>query len=192
MQRWDDAILEQALANASVDEKWSDDMLFAQWVAASRQLQLRGRVRSTANIPAELAESIIRRWSGGTFTRGSAPAVDVVGADGTTYQVKALRRTDPGRNSVTTLSRLDGFDQLVVIVLEFDLSVCLGLRVSSSDLIRYGNELLTGANFRRLTLTRKFCEHKAVKQIPRAGLLRHHPLAALVDWDVPRWKPESW
>jgi hypothetical protein len=180
-----EAILDQVTASFPAIGSSSDDELFGLWVASGRELQRRNLVRSLGNVPADLAERVVERWSEGRRTAGSTPTVDVIGADGTRYQVKSVRRTDPGRNSVGTLSGFD-FDELVVVVLEFDLSIRSGLRISSEDLRRHRDELLTGAEGRRLTLTRKFCAHPAVHPIPRLELARHHPLRAITDWEPPR------
>lgn len=191
--KWPDELLERVSAHYAAVAASSEDELIGVWVAATHQLLRRGLVRSIGNVPADLAESIVEKWSGGTRTPGSTAAVDVIGPAPahTTYQVKSVRRTDPGRNSVATLSSFD-FDELVVIVFEFDLSLRVGLRVSSDDLKRHRRELLTGSEQRRLTLTRKFCHHPAVRLIPRADLLRLHPVSAAVEWDPPRWEPEKW
>lgn len=189
MRKWPDDLLDRATAGVLAVESAEDDELFRLWVAASRALQERGLARSLANIPADLAERIVADLIDGQRTPSSSRAVDVRGPDGTTFQVKALRRTDPGRSSVATFSSFD-FDQLIVIVFEWDLSARVGIQISAKDLNRHRKRLLTGPDHRRLTLTRRFCEHSS--KIPKHELVKHHPLKPLVVWEPPRWEPASW
>lgn len=191
MTRWPDELLDRATTRVASVESASDDELVALWVVASRELQQRALVRSLANVPADLAEGIVARLVGGQRTAGSTRAVDVLAPDGRTVQVKSLRRTDPDRNSVATFSSFD-FDELIIIVFEWDLSLRVGIRVLAEDLKRHRSELLTGADHNRLTLTRRVCEHRAVQPIPRRELITHHPLQPLVAWEAPRWEPEGW
>lgn len=191
-QRWPDELLDTVAERFPSVQECDEDDLFALWVAVSLALQRKDRVRSLGNVPADLAELIVEKLVGGKRTRGSTVAVDVIGPDGETrYQVKSLRRTDPGRNSVGTLPGFQLFDHLIVIVFEYDLSICLGLRASANDLSKHRTELLTGRDHRRLSLTRKFCSHRIVTRIPQEQLARHHPAPALAEWTAPRWYPDS-
>lgn len=187
MSKWPDHVLDRATAGVRAIDSAADDELLRLWVAASHALQQRGSVRSLANIPADLAEGIVASLEGGQRTPSSSPAVDVLGPDGTTYQVKALRRTDPGRNSIGTFSNFD-FEQLIIVIFEWDLSARVGIRISAKALVRHRERLLTGSGHDRLTLTQRFCEHEAVQPIYRKELLKHHPLQPLVAWDPPRWE----
>jgi hypothetical protein len=166
------------------------ESLLSLWAALGARIQQEGIVDRLGNLPANLAEHLVARWSGATVQHGSNPAVDVI-ADATRYQVKCLRRTDPGRNSVTTLPATFAFDELIIIVFEYDLSLCVGLRVNASDLARYADALMTGAAKRRITLTLRFCSHPAVRQIPRKELECVHPFPPVVAWQRPRWLPDA-
>lgn len=85
--------------------------------------------RNGAQLAGHSSERIVEENVRGERT----PGIDVRGPDGLGYQVKALRRTDPGRNSVATLSRFEDVDELFIVVFEWDLFVRVGIRISSAD-----------------------------------------------------------
>ncbi|MCA1695873.1 MAG: hypothetical protein LC749_14700 [Actinobacteria bacterium] len=161
--------------------------LLGLWVAVATRIRQEGLVQRIGNLPADLAEEIVAQWTRGTRQHGANPAVDVI-ANGVTYQVKCVRRTDPRRNSITTLPAELIFDQLVIIVFEYDLSICAAFQISKDDLMRHTSELMTGKDQRRITLTAKFCNHHAVIPIPREELEGVAPPSrAVIEWSTPRW-----
>lgn len=63
------------------------------------------------------------------------PELDVIGPNQERVQVKSLRYTDPGRNSVAESPLGEkGFDRLVIVCFEYDMTVREGWSIAGDEL----------------------------------------------------------
>lgn len=99
-----------------------------------------GLIRAQRSIPGEIAEALVAAYVGGRLAESASQKDVDVEAGGELIQVKALRYTDPGRNSVGEF-RLGskGFTRLIVVCFDYDMTPLEAWGVSSSEL----DELLT-------------------------------------------------
>lgn len=99
--------------------------LMELWAATMSELKDRGVVRSGNNPIADYAEVLVARHYGVEPIGGSTAGYDVVTRSGERIQVKALRKTRPGRRTLGAIRRLDAgdFDTLVAVVFSPSLSV---------------------------------------------------------------------
>lgn len=129
----------------------------------------RGIVRSANNPIADIAERIVATYVGGELAAPNEKSFDVTSADGTTLQVKALRRT---RSNGTGLSALRSmaFDELAVVVFENDMTVIEGVFVPKAAVEELmGWSKTWQAN--RVGLTKKFLADDRVVRVPADQLL---------------------
>ncbi len=91
---------------------------------------------------------------------------------GRRVQVKALRYSDPGRNSVASFTRPVSFDELATVQFEYDMRVRDALLIDAK-LIRVQTEkdlgLLTPAGM-RLSLGRKVLDHSEIVPPEKLGI----------------------
>src|SRR5207244_769823 len=95
----------------------SDGQLVALFGEVMSELRTRGVVRSGNNPIADMAERVIADYYGVEPEPPNSRSYDVVAPDGTTIQVKALRRTRSSRRNLSALRTLD-FDVLAAVVFE--------------------------------------------------------------------------
>lgn len=123
----------------------------SMWAAVVLRMRDQELIRGHGSVPGELAESLMCRWYAGTLSHQSTPDVDVETPRGRRIQVKALRYTDPGRNSVASFSRRIAFDELAIVRFEYDMRLRDALLVESR-LLRVTDEtgpgLLTPSGMR--------------------------------------------
>jgi hypothetical protein len=79
-------------------------------------------VRSANNPIADMAERVVADYYGVEPAPPNEKAFDVLAKDGTRIQVKALRRTKPGRSGLSPLRDLD-FDLLAIVIFEIDMEL---------------------------------------------------------------------
>lgn len=122
------------------------------WAAIMLKMSTNGLIRAQRSIPGEIAEALVAAYVGGRLAESASQKdVDVV-ADDERIQVKALRYTDPGRNSVGEF-RLGakGFTRLIIVCFAYDMTPLEAWTVSSAeldDLLTKGSSIAHG----RLTL----------------------------------------
>lgn len=120
-----------------------DEDLASMWAAVVLRLRDQGLTRGHGSVPGELAESLICRWYAGKLSDQSTPDVDVETPRRRRIQVKALRYTDPGRNSVAAFTRPIAFDELAIVRFEYDMRVRDALLLESG-LLRVPDETAQG------------------------------------------------
>lgn len=98
----------------------SDAELIELYGRVMNEMQERGIVRSANNPIADIAERIVADYYGVNPEPPNRKSFDIVASDGTTIQVKALRRTKSGRRNLSPLRSLD-FDFLVAVLFEADM-----------------------------------------------------------------------
>jgi len=111
------------------------------------ELRHRGITRSYNNPVADLAERIVALALGATLAGRSNAGHDLVGADGTRFEVKARRLTaaNPSRQ-MGVIRNIDRrlFDKLVCVLFDEDFNVIRGCVVpheAIKDLARFGNSI---------------------------------------------------
>lgn len=102
-----------------------DAQLLRLWARVTDELSDRGVTRSANNPIADRAERLVADLYGVDLVSGSTAAYDLITKSGERVQVKALRLTRPGRRNLSAIRNLDagGFDVLVVVIFEKDLTV---------------------------------------------------------------------
>jgi len=98
----------------------SDDELIGEYGRVMAELLARGIVHSANNPIADIAERLVADHFGVEPESPNSKAVDVITADGTRVQVKALRRTKAGRNRLSAIRSVD-FDLLAAVVFKVDM-----------------------------------------------------------------------
>ncbi|HEX8753958.1 MAG TPA: hypothetical protein VF731_11125 [Solirubrobacterales bacterium] len=101
-------------------EEISDAELIELYGSVMEELRERGIVRSANNPIADIAERIIADHYGVDPEPPNSKAYDVVAKDGTTIQVKALRRTKSSRRNLSPLRSLD-FDYVAAVIFHADM-----------------------------------------------------------------------
>ena len=98
--------------------------LLALWVNVLGELRARGAIRSANNPVGDYAEFLVARHYGVEVEPPSTKGYDIRTPSGELIQVKALRRTQPGRTGLSRLGNLDepGFDAIVIVALSADFS----------------------------------------------------------------------
>ena len=96
-------------------EEISDAELIELYGSVMEEMRKRGIVRSANNPIADIAERIIADHYGVDPEPPNNKAYDVVAKDGTTIQVKALRRTKSSRRNLSPLRSLD-FDYVAAVM----------------------------------------------------------------------------
>ncbi|MGI8730126.1 MAG: hypothetical protein ACR2LK_09090 [Solirubrobacteraceae bacterium] len=141
------------------------------WAALMLLMRDRGLIRAQTSVPAEIAEALVAAYTGGSLAQSSSQKGYDILAGEERIQVKALRYTDPGRNSVGAFPLADkGFDRLIIVCFEYDMTLRNALSIQAADL----DDLLTrpaGATRGRLTLTNKVLQDARVRQISSVELL---------------------
>jgi hypothetical protein len=134
------------------------------------ELRARAIVRSGNNPIADIAERLVADYYGGTVAPPNEKGFDVLTKAGERLQVKALRRTQKGRTTLSPL-RSHEFDAVVIVVFELDMRVVEALHVPLSVVeARQGWSSTWQAH--RLSLTASLRGDGAVSRIGGAELLR--------------------
>jgi hypothetical protein len=142
----------------------AEDDLPRMWAAVTDRMAYLGLIRGLGNVPAEIAERFVNEYLGGELASRGTTGYDLV-ADGQRVQVKCLRMTDELRNTVGNFPLNLGFDVLVIVRFEYDMTVRDAWHIDGAAL----PSLLTKGG--RLTLTRRVIESASVHQISREELL---------------------
>jgi len=106
------------------------------WAALMLRMTDVGLVRAQRSVPGEMAEALVASYVGGTLTTSaSQKGYDVITREHERIEVKALRYTDPGRNSVAEFPFGDkGFDRLIVVCFEYDMTTREAWSIASHEL----------------------------------------------------------
>ena len=104
----------------SAFEELGDEDLIGLYGKVMAALLERGIVHSANHPIADIAESLVADHYGARPAPPNQKAVDVVAPDGTRIQVKALRRTKPGRNRLSAIRSLE-FDLLAAVIFKLDM-----------------------------------------------------------------------
>jgi hypothetical protein len=101
-------------------QKLKDAELIELYGAVMEELRERDIVRSANNPIADIAERLIADYYEVDPEPPNSKTYDIVTKDGTTIQVKALRRTKSSRRNLSPLRSLD-FDYLAAVIFKADM-----------------------------------------------------------------------
>jgi len=103
-----------------------DNELPALWSETLQEMRLRNLIRSHNNPVADFAELYVARHFEGTLAAKSMAGYDVLGPDGTRYQVKSRRITTENASrqlgAIRSLEK-DPFDVLIAVLFDVNLVV---------------------------------------------------------------------
>jgi hypothetical protein len=151
-----------------LDDK-TDAELVALYGAVMSALYQRGVVRSGNNPIADMAERLIADYYGVKRQPPNNKSFDVATPDGTTVQVKALRRTKPTRRGLSPLRTLD-FDYLAAVIFAADMKLEEAAFVPVAVVREYMGWSNTWKS-NRLSLTQKLLNDDRVRRVPAADLV---------------------
>jgi hypothetical protein len=104
--------------------------LLKLWAAVMRELRTKDIVRTNNNPVGDIAEAIVHQYYKGS-ERGSFVQAgwDVITADGTRIQVKAMRQTAGSKRRNLSPIRDSDYDSVVIVILNEDFEVVEGLHL---------------------------------------------------------------
>ncbi len=143
--------------------------LVALYGEVMSELHQRGVVRSGNNPIADMAERVIADYYGVEPEPPNSKSYDVVTEDGTTIQVKALRRTKSSRRNLSPLRTLD-FDLVAAVVFAVDMQLVEAVFVpvvTVRDHMNWSNTWKA----HRLALTNRLLDDPRVRRVPAAELV---------------------
>jgi hypothetical protein len=140
--------------------------LFGRVMLALRERDI---VRSANNPIADIAEQLVAAHYGGKVAPPNEPSYDVLAADGRRLQVKALRRSQKGRTTLSPLRSHD-FDAVVAVTFKPDLEVEAAFYIPLAVVEEYQRWSETW-KAHRLSLTKRLCADDRVTRIDAGDLL---------------------
>jgi len=147
----------------------TDGQLVALFGEVMSELRARGVVRSGNNPIADMAERVIADYYGVEPEAPNSKSYDVVAPNGSTIQVKALRRTASSRRNLSALRTLD-FDVLAAVVFENDMRLVEAAFVPVAavrDHMGWSNTWKAN----RLSLTKRLLTDPRVERVPADQLV---------------------
>ena len=157
-----------SLTMAKFDAK-TDAQLVALYGEVMSELFDRGIVRSGNNPIADMAERLIADYYGVEPEPPNSKSYDVVAKDGTSIQVKALRRTRAARRGLSPLRTLD-FDYVAAVIFEMDMRLVEAVFVPV-DAVRDHMKWSKTWKANRLSVTQKLLADSRVRRIPAKQLV---------------------
>ena len=160
-------------AAADVDLEALDDReivrLFGRVMLALRERDI---VRSANNPIADIAEQLVAAYYGGTIAAPNEPSYDVLTANRRRLQVKALRRSQKGRTTLSPLRSPD-FGAVVAVTFKPDLEVEAAFHIPLAVVEEYQRWSDTW-KAHRLSLTKRLCADARVTRIAADDLIGEH------------------
>jgi hypothetical protein len=145
-------------------EDRTDAELITLYGAMMAEMRRRAIVRSANNPIADIAERLVARHYGVDPEPPNSKAYDVVTGNGTTIQVKALRRTSKSRRNLSPLRSLY-FDYIAAVIFENDMQLQAVLLVPVEVVREYMRWSKTwGANC--LSITDRLQNDRRVQRLP--------------------------
>lgn len=146
-----------------------DDGLVRLFGRLMRELRERGVVRTANNPIADIAERLVADYYDGHVAPSNERDYDVLTKAGDRLQVKALRRTQKGRSTLSAL-RGHGFTALVAVVFGEDFTVQEAFFIPLEVVEEY-QRWSTTWKAHRLSLTKRLCADSRVTRVDAAELL---------------------
>jgi len=150
--------------------KQSDGQLVALYGEVMHELHRRGVVHSGNNPIADMAERVMADYYDVGPEPPNTKSYDVVTADGTRVQVKALRRTRASRRNLSALRTFD-FDLLAAVVFESDMRLVEAVVIPVEVVREYAGWANTWSAH-RLSLTQRLLRDPRVEHISADELVR--------------------
>jgi hypothetical protein len=153
--------------------KKTDSQVVALYGNVMAELHRRGVVRSGNHPIADMAERVIADYYGVEPEPPNNKAWDVTTTEGTTIQVKALRRTRASRRNLSAIRTLD-FDVLAAVIFEADMRLVEAVFIP----IHVVREQMGWSNTwkaNRLSLSKRLLADPRVRRVPADELVAHAP-----------------
>jgi hypothetical protein len=151
----------------SAFDELSDDELIGLYGKVMAALLERAIVHSANHPIADIAERLVADHFGVEPAPPNQKAVDVIAPDGTRIQVKALRRTKPGRNRLSAIRSLE-FDVLAAVIFKLDMQleeIALIPIAAVKDHMRWSETWKANS----LSVTKKLLADERVEHLPGAA-----------------------
>jgi hypothetical protein len=147
----------------------TDAELVSLYGEVMSELRRRRVVRSGNNPIADMAERIIADYHGVDPEPPNNKSYDVVAKDGTTIQVKALRRTKSSRRNLSPLRTLD-FDYVAAVIFATDMQLMEAVFVPVDAVREYMGWSNTW-KAHRLSMTKRLLDDPRVRRVPATELV---------------------
>jgi hypothetical protein len=141
--------------------------LFALWSETLAELARRGAIRSANSPVADYAELLVAGHYGVEVQPKSTKGYDILSSSRERLEVKALRRTQRGRTTLSRIADLNGdpgFDAIVIVEFSLDCSTWRAWHVPLSAVRRHARYHSTWKG-PRLSLTRRLIADDEVTEL---------------------------